>query len=92
MHLKGFSGCGGDGIIPLKLFECNYLLYPSFVWQPGHQGLALARFEDPKLGEKPIVFLCPFQGSQRYARLHPSSSPLMDRVCKLLHLFLGTIP
>jgi len=87
-----FKGCGGDGTIPLGLFKCNYLLYLSFVWQFDHQGMALARFEVPKLGEKPIMFLCPLQGLQRYARLHPSLSPSMDRVCRLLHLFLGTIP
>jgi hypothetical protein len=92
MQLKGVSGCGGDGTIPFGLFKCNYLLYPSFVWQPNHQGLALIGFEVPKPREKLVVFLCPFQGLQRYARLHPSSSPSMDRMCKLLHLFLGTIP
>jgi len=59
MHLRGLSGCGRDGTIPLELFDCNYLLYPSFVWQPDHQGLAFGRFKIPKLGEKLVVFLCP---------------------------------
>jgi hypothetical protein len=59
MHLRGVSRCGGDVTIPLELFGCNYLLYPSFIWQLGHQGLTLARFEVCRLGEKPVMFLCP---------------------------------
>jgi hypothetical protein len=78
MHLRGVSRFGGDDIIPFRLFGCNYLLYPSFIWQPSHQDLTLARFEVLRCGEKPIVFLCPLQELQRYTRFHPSLSPSMD--------------
>jgi hypothetical protein len=38
------------------------------------------RFEVHRPKEKLVMFLCPLQGLQRYARLHPSLFPLMDSV------------